>query len=786
MAITRRGLMKGVLWAVLLFCVMGTGILGGVVAAYVRDLPPLDILEEYQPSLVTTLYDDEGKPFATFYEQRRILVPLDKIPRFLREAIIAVEDSRFYQHYGIDPVGITRALWSNLNCLCLAEGGSTITQQLAKVLFFNPEKSLSRKFKEALLVGRIERDLSKDKILELYFNQIYFGHGAYGIEAAAQTYFNKLVGDLNLAEAAMLAGLPRAPNTYSPIVNPERARRRRHHVLQRMVQERFITAEQAQASTQLPLTAATFTKDNNFAPYFVEHVRRHLEDKFGTYAVYHSGLQVYTTLNLKMQGAAAQALMRGLQSLEKRKDVRLQTWLSSAESPTEPPKVGETLVASVTGLTDELLELQAGVYQGAIPLEEFTRAGLLDIQARFKPGDQMPIRVVKREENRIEVALEPDPEIEGAFLVLDPRQGAIKAMVGGYDFQRSKFNRATQARRQPGSAFKPFVYATAFDMGLTPATVLEDTPVSYPMVIEEEIFEWAPENYDRKYRGPVTLRQALEKSINIVAVKLIEQIGVEPVIRTARRLGIQSDLRPEFGLALGASEVSLLEMVSAYGVFAAGGYRTEPYAIKKVLDSKGVVLEEWFPEPHVVLRPETAFVLTHVLEGVVERGTGKRAKVLERPLAAKTGTTDKATDVWFIGYTPSLVAGVWIGYDITRSLGPHATSAQLAVPIWIDFARTILHGAPLEYFQPPPGVVPIFANYTTGEPTTAHDPDAIQEYFIQGTEPQPAAAPGYQPPDFETRGDESGSPTTTVRHNRPQHETLSGAPLQPTMTGRSW
>ncbi|MFQ5989265.1 MAG: penicillin-binding protein 1A [Candidatus Methylomirabilales bacterium] len=771
--------MKGFLWAVLLFCVMGTGILGGVVAAYVRDLPPLDILEEYQPSLVTTLYDDQGKPFATFYEQRRILVPLDKIPRFLREAIIAVEDSRFYQHYGIDPVGITRALWANLNCLCLAEGGSTITQQLAKVLFFNPEKSLSRKFKEALLVMRIERDLPKDKILELYFNQIYFGHGAYGIEAAAQTYFNKLVRDLNVAEAAMLAGLPRAPNTYSPIANPKRARRRRHHVLQRMVQERFITAEQAHAATQLPLTASTFTKGNNFAPYFVEHVRRHLEDKFGTYAVYHSGLQVYTTLNLKMQEAAAQALMRGLQNLQKRKDVRLQTWLSAEESPTEPPKVGETLEATVTGLTDDVLELQAGAYLGAVPLKEFAQAGLPDIQARFNPGDQMPVRVVKRDENRIEVALKPDPEIEGAFLVLDPRQGAIKAMVGGYDFQRSKFNRATQARRQPGSAFKPFVYATAFDMGLTPATVLEDTPVSYPMVIEDEIFEWTPENYDRKFRGPVTLRQALEKSINIVAVKLIEQIGVEPVIRTARRLGIQSQLRPEFGLALGASEVSLLEMVSAYGIFAAGGYRTEPYAIKKVLDSKGVVLEEWFAEPQMVLRPETAFVLTHVLEGVVERGTGKRARVLERPLAAKTGTTDKATDVWFIGYTPSLVAGVWIGYDIKRSLGPYATSAQLAVPIWIDFARTILHEAPLEYFQVPTGVVPMFANYKTGEPTTPNDPDAIQEYFIQGTEPQPASAPVYQPLDFETRRDESAAPpqvSATTGHSTKRSRAYLGTP----------
>ena len=742
---SRRVLVKGLIWVVLLFCVVGTGVLGGVVAAYVRDLPPLDILEEYQPSLATTLYDDQGKPFASFYEQRRILVPLDRIPPFLREALIAVEDSRFYQHYGLDPVGIIRALWTNINCLCLAEGGSTITQQLAKVLFFTPEKSLSRKFKEALLVFRIERDLSKDKILELYFNQIYFGHGAYGIQAAAQTYFNKPVDELNLAEAAMLAGLPRAPNAYSPIFYPERAQRRRHHVLKRMLEEGLITAEQAEAATQLSFSTATPSRATDSAPYFVEHVRQYLEEKFGAYAVYHRGLKVYTTLNLEIQEAASDALRRGLRDLERRKGVRLQIWLQSEGSPAgQQPKVGEALEATVTDATTDLLHLQVRAYQGKVSFEEFTKLGLPDMWATVKPGDQIPVRVVKRDGNRIEVAFETEPEIEGAFLVLDPRDGAIKAMVGGYDFQRSKFNRATQARRQPGSAFKPFVYATAFDMGLTPATIFEDSPVSYPMIIEEEITEWSPDNYDRIFRGPVTLRQGLEQSINVVAVKLIERVGVNPVIRMARRLGIKSPLRPEFGLALGVSEVSLLDMVSAYGVFAAGGYRDEPYAVKKVLDSNGVVLEEWFPEPQLVLRPETAFVLTHVLQGVVERGTGKRANVLQRPIAAKTGTTDKATDVWFIGYTPSLVAGMWIGYDIQRSLGPYATSAQLAVPIWLDFARQVLNGVP-EYFPVPKGVVPMFANYRTGAPTTPDDPEVIREYFIRGTEPQPAQVPHADP-----------------------------------------
>ncbi len=759
---------KRVMGTIAVLCVAGTGALGGVVAAYVQDLPPLDILEEYQPSLVTTLYDDQGKPFASFYEQRRILVPLANIPRFLQEALIAVEDSRFYEHYGLDPVGITRATWSNIKCRCLAEGGSTITQQLAKVLFFTPEKSLSRKLKEALLALKIEREYTKKQILELYFNQIYFGHGAYGIEAAARTYFKKSVGQLNLAEAAMLAGLPRAPNSYSPIFDPERARRRRHHVLQRMIEERFITAEQVEAATALSFSTASFTQAKDVAPYFVEHVRQYLEEKYGTYAVYHRGFKVYTSLNLKMQQAAERAIKRGLLELGKEKGLRLRTSPDAGESSVrQQPKVGETVEAMVTDRSDDLLQVAVGEYQGEVSLEEFKKLKLANLAETVELGDQILVRVLSREGKRIKVALAPEPEIEGALLVLDPRQGAIKAMVGGYDFRRSKFNRATQARRQPGSAFKPFVYATAFDTGLTPTTIFEDSPVSYPTTIEGETAEWTPENYDKHYRGPVTLRQGLEHSINVIAVKLIERIGIAPVTRMSRRLGIKSHLRPEYGLALGVSEVSLLEMVSAYGVFINGGKKVEPYAIKKVLSSRGTVLEQSFPEPQMVLQPETAFVLTHVLKGVVERGTGKRAKALERPIAAKTGTTDKATDVWFIGSTPSLVAGVWVGYDTKRSLGPYATSAHLAVPIWMDFMQEVLQGTPVEYFPVPDGVVPLHVNYATGNPTTPYDPNAIQEYFIRGTEPQFTPDEDFLPlpPRFEGS---PRSPSRPIALPRPQ------------------
>jgi penicillin-binding protein 1A len=733
----RRYLTRGLVGAVLLVSVVGTGVLGGVVAAYVRDLPPLDILEDYEPSLVTTLYDDQGKPFATFYEQRRILVPLADIPQMLQEALIAVEDSRFYEHFGIDPIGILRAMWSNLKCLCRAEGGSTITQQLAKVLFFTPEKSLSRKVKEALLALKIERTHPKKKIVELYFNQIYFGHGAYGIEAAAQTYFKKPVRDLNLAEAAMLAGLPRAPNSYSPILDPERARKRRHHVLQRMLQEGFITEEQAEAATTLPFDTAAFAQAKNVGSYFVEHVRQLLEDKYGTYGVYHRGLKVYTTLNLPMQEAAEQAIKRGLLELGKQQGHQPKAVSRRGGTATpKQPEVGETAEATVTGRTADRVQVRIGEEKAEIPLADFKELGFTNPEEAIKAGDQIFVRVLKRDAKQIRVTLATAPELEGALLALDPRQGGIKAMVGGYDFQQSKFNRAIQARRQPGSAFKPFVYATAFDMGLTPATIFEDSPVTFQTIINGKRAEWTPENFDKQFRGAITLRQGLEHSINVVAVKLLEQVGVHRVIRTAQHLGIKSHLRPEYGLALGVSEVSLLEMVSAYGVFTAGGYRAEPYAIKRVLDSKGVVLEEWFPEPQLVLRPETAFVLTHVMKGVVERGTGKRAKALERPFAAKTGTTDFSTDVWFIGSTPSLVAGVWIGYDTKRSLGPTVTSGLLAVPIWMDFMRAILHGEPPEDFPVPPGVVPSYVNYDSGVPVSREDPGAILEYFVRGTEPR--------------------------------------------------
>ena len=761
----RRSLVFAGLWALLIFLVISLGAAAGVFAGFLRDLPSLDGLEEYQPSIATTLYTDQDEPFASFYEQRRILLPLSKIPAHLKQAVLAVEDSRFYEHRGLSPRAIARAMIMNLLTRRKSQGGSTITQQLARALFLTPEKSFARKLKEALLAVEIEKKYPKDKILELYFNQVYFGHGAYGVEAAAQTYFKKSVGELTLAEAAMLAGLPSAPNRFSPIVDPARARRRRDHVLNRMVEQKVIARAQAEAASRTPFDETLFTRSRTIAPYFVEHVRQSLEETYGAYALYNSGLKVYTTLNLKMQRAAEEALVGGLRDLDKARGYRPRP-----ERATEVPRVrigpytprpGEILPGTVLKVKAKSLEVQLGRYRGEVPLESMKWTKITNFAEAFREGDSVLVQVLSVDERRkvADLALEQDPELEGALAALDPRDGAIKAMIGGYDFERSKFNRAVQARRQPGSAFKPFVYATAFDRGLTPSTIIEDSPISFHFRVGGKVVEWSPENYDRKFHGPTTLRRGLENSVNVVTVKLIEQVGVDPVIRMAHQMGIESELRREIALALGVSEVTPLELVSAYGVLANGGVRAEPFAIRKVTDSQGRILEEHVAEPQEVIRPETAYVLVNVMKGVVERGTAARARVLKRPLAGKTGTTSEATDVWFIGFTPNLVAGVWVGYDVKRSLGPAETGGRMALPLWIAFMQKVLGDLPAEDFPVSENVVAIPVNHMTGRPVPQDEKGAILEYFIKGTEPVVSQAASGPPPRAAAAGPSRTAPS---------------------------
>jgi len=640
-----------------------------------EDLPHLRQHPIFQPGEPSLLYDDEGSALAPVIPEYRIFVPLSKIPMVLRQAIIAAEDARFYEHGAIDLRGIARATIKNLMAAQIKEGGSTITQQLAKTLFLSHARTIERKMRELELAWDIEQRYGKDEILEMYLNSIYFGHGAYGVEAAARTYFSKGVTDLSLPEAALLAGLPRAPGRYSPLIDSARAKARRQYVLDRMVATGVLRKARAQRAGRARIVVHPLFQSKGRAPWFVDYVRQQLDARLGTVLVRQGGLKIYTTLNAGMQRAALTAIRLG--------------------------------VAAVTSR-----------------------------HARPANGRDAPV--------------------EGALVALDPRTGEIKAMVGGADYGRSQYNRAVQARRQPGSAFKPFVYAAAFERGLTPATLIEDAPIEFRIERDGRVEIWSPENVDRQYRGPVTLRMALEESINVPTVRLIQEVGVDPVIDLARRLGITSELRREYALALGVSEVSLLELTSAYQPFANRGVLSAPAAVRKVVGPGDVVLEERSQMEQRVLSEELAFLVTSIMQGAVERGTGKAARRVGRPAAAKTGTSQAAEDLWFIGYTPSLIAGVWLGYDQRRSLGSHETAGKLAAPIWVDFMKRSLGEKPVEAFVPPEGVIQVAVNRRTGQPSEPTDPGSIQEYFIRGEQSAPAELPAITPPTISLPASDMG------------------------------
>jgi len=625
----------------------------GFLADPEKDLPYLDKLEIFHPGEPSIAYSDRDEPFASLAPEFRIFVPLRQVPKQVQQAFLDAEDAQFYQHGAISLKGMARAAIRNLTSARLKEGGSTITQQLAKSLFLSPERTLSRKFKEIQLAQEIERQYTKEKILEMYLNAIYFGGGAYGIEAAARTYFGKSVGQLTLAEAAVLAGLPKAPSLHSPFNDVKRAKDRRDYVLTRMEREKHITPAQAKAAMRMPIALNPLFKSRGLAPCFVDFVRKELEPGYGRMLLAKGGLKIYTTLNLEMQRAAVEVLRRGLADIEK-------------------------------------------------------------AQAAKRRADTMGPGV-----------------LEGALVTLDPATGQIRAMVGGRDYARSQFNRAVQARRQPGSAFKPFVYAAAFDRGFTPASLMDDFPISYSIPRDGGMVEWKPENFDRQYRGPVTLRRALEESINIPTVRLLEAVGIDPVISLAHKMGITSHLRPEYALALGVSELNLLELTSAYGVLANGGIRVVPKAVRRVAAPNGDILEASEDSGERVLRAEVAFLVTSVLQGAVERGTAKRAKIPDHAVAAKTGTSQDAADIWLVGYTPRLVTGLWAGYDQPRSIGSHESAGRLVAPIWADFMRRALYDIPSETIPVPEGVFSVTVNYRTGLPTTPENPEAITEFFIR-------------------------------------------------------
>jgi penicillin-binding protein 1A len=614
-------------WIVLPVVALAVLTVAGVaVAAYVywpTDLPPVKALEEHTPSVGSRVYAGDDEFITEFQAEKRIFVPLQQIPPHLRNAIIAVEDARFYSHFGVDVRGIARAAYANFRHGRVVEGGSTITQQLAKVLFLTPDRSFSRKVKEALLAFELEKRYSKDRLLELYLNQVYMGHGAFGVEAAARMYFGKSVQDLSLPEAAMLAALPRSPGNYSPFERPELAQRRRAIVVGRLLEHGYITETQAKATNRAPLGLVPSERRRGSGQYFLEYLQQSLEAKYGSDVLYKSGLAIYTTLDRGIQRAAEQALRDGIQALAERQSARATARGKAAPAPAPP---------------------------------------------------------------------------EGAAVVMEPTTGYVKALVGGVDFTRTEFNRALHAHRQPGSAFKPFVYLAALETGHQPTEILDDSPVRY--VSAGKV--WAPENYDGKFRGPVTLQQALEASINVPTIRLLEQIGVKAVLDAAQRAGIRSPLPNDLTLALGSGDVTLLEITAAYGTFANHGVHMEPLMVRYVTDAQGRLVEENIPQGREAIDPAIANRLTAMLHGVVEHGTAVAARVLERPLAGKTGTTNDFSNAWFVGYTPSLVAGVWVGHDRPRSLGNEETGARAALPIWVSIMRTALRDQPVEEFPAVP------------------------------------------------------------------------------------
>ncbi|MDV2495795.1 MAG: PBP1A family penicillin-binding protein [bacterium] len=714
--------------------VIGGGV--GLLVASLQDLPEVKALEHYRPQTVSRLYDKDERLIATFYSEKRILVPLGSVPASLIRALIATEDARFYEHRGIDPKGIARALWTDIKAGRIVEGGSTITQQLAKVLFLTPERSLRRKLKEAILALQIERTYSKDQILGFYLNQVYMGSGAYGIEAAARTYFGRSVEELSLSEGAMLAGLPRAPSRYSPLAHPDIALRRRAHVLGRMAKLGYITAEEAERASGEPLRLSPKVEERH-APYFVEHVRRIIEKTQGASALYHGGLHISTTLDLDLQRAAEEALIKGAKAVERRAGWEPLDPETPLTELTGLPTAGELLTVVIDEVRPNGLVVAVGDEGGFIPVHTMEWAKITDPTKVFGAGEPVQGRLItvgsEGSPLRYTLALDHAPRVQGALVALDVATGAIRAMVGGVDFTTSQFNRATQARRQPGSAFKPFIYAAALDNGYTAADRLADAPVVYDDPVTGE--PWKPTNFEKTFRGWVTVRTALEHSINVATVRLLTKIGPSTAVEYAERLGINPSLRPYLSLALGAFEVTPLEVTSAYGVFANGGIRVEPYAVQVVTDGTGAVVSEHVPSPRDVLSAETAYLMNYLLQGVVKHGTGRVARRVGRQVAVKTGTTNDFQDAWFIGYAPQLVVGVWVGRDDNRSLGKGATGARAAGPIWVRFMRHALKGLPAADFPVPGSVHFLEVDRRTG--LLSHDGcgPTIREAFIEGTEP---------------------------------------------------
>ncbi|MGD8303596.1 MAG: PBP1A family penicillin-binding protein [Desulfobacterales bacterium] len=764
---------KFFLWSFLLVFIVAVMAAAAGVGVYFylsKNLPQISNLTQYHPPIISTVYSDDGRKIAEFFEERRIIRPLEEMPPDLINAFIAAEDSRFYKHKGIDFYSITRAFLKNLEAGTIVQGGSTITQQVTKSFLLTPQKTYTRKIKEAILAYRIDKAFNKKEILYLYLNQIYLGHGAYGVEAAAENYFDKSVTDLNLAECAILAGLPQAPSKYSPFRHPERAKQRQIYVLNRMVTEGYITQPQADEAinTEVEIKARRNLYIEEI-PYYTEQVRRYVEEKYGREMLYTQGLKIYTAANVEMQKIAQEEIEKGLRELDKRQGFRgplkklapeeIEAFSKSIQSELdeEPLEAGRNIKGVVIKVDDKnkVVTVRIGNSLGQIALADMEWARKPDIEVAYyevklrhpskalQAGDVIWVKTKEKPEDSElwPLALEQEPIAQAALLCIEAETGFVKAIIGGRDFRDSQFNRAIQSRRQPGSAFKPLIYAAALDKHFdedpqriyTPATVIIDSPIVYDD--QERDFTWKPKNYKERFFGPTLMRDALAKSRNVVTIKILQDIGIDYAIGYAHKLGITSDLSKDLSIALGSSGVSLLELTKAYSVFANRGYLIDPVFIAKIEDRNGNVLEELAPERVKVIDETTAYLMTNLLEGVVKYGTGWRVKALNRPVAGKTGTTNNLFDAWFMGYTPQYITGTWVGFDNEAPLGKSETGSRAASPIWLGFMQRILADKPAKVFEVPEGVVFTQIDAETGLLPIPESKETVFACFKEGTEP---------------------------------------------------
>jgi penicillin-binding protein 1A len=733
------------------------GTVSGVIFAFAGDLPAISALDDYAPSTITRVYGARGDVVGEFSTQRRVVVPHDAIAPQLRQAIIAAEDAEFERHFGLSVphifIAATRAVVGAVRGAVTGKyarprGASTITQQLARGLF--PEAvgfeigdvSPERKIKEAIVAVQIEKRYTKNEIFTFYANQMYLGEGAYGVEAAARTYFGKSAKDVNLDEAATLAGILQTWRN-APTANMERAKRRQSYVLQQMADKGFITQQEADAAKARPIVlAGSVSQPTTTAPYFLEEVRKEIESRYGAKALYENGLTIQTALDLKLQEAANRALDAGVRRVDhihgfrkpRRNVVDERHTVEGFKHPRweRPFGVDDIVPAVVTAVDPAAIFARAGDYRIAIDKKGFAWTRKANAAQLVRRGDLVEAKLLTMDQvaRTATAALDQPPLVQGAVLAIDNRTGQVKVMIGGESFERSKFNRATQAFRQTGSAFKPFVYTTAIDRGYTPATQLQDTPVTYPGGPGQP--PYSPQNYEKDFWGPVTLRRALEHSRNVPAIRLMDSLGPKQVISYARRFGLTAPLPPYLPVALGAAEETLIEMTSAYSVFPNQGVRMAPYLILKVTDREGNLLEENRPEPQDAIRADTAYVMTSILRGVVEHGTAIKAAALNWPVAGKTGTTDDFSDAWFIGFDPDITLGVWLGYDQKKPLGSGMSGAEAALPIWVSIMKAYIGDRKdPPKFDPPGNIVFVSIDKTSGAPTEG----AFNEAFIAGTQP---------------------------------------------------